>query len=923
MTQLDSLIGALVPLSNYDIVSKDSVKNKPVFKIEFIGEEPFIKVVDNNRKGLNSADQKIFDEIKRLSHSNDFFGMEENNSMKVSLWDAPYLLNMLRNSVIKGKNKNLTFVDLPNNLMLKISTSEKSDDAHLKMIFRIGEEEYENFMFLGETNIYCNDTVYEVSSVGANFRHIKSLIASVKKKDLESYLTIFLSYVNNITPELNGTPAKWINTPEQSIPTLFLEKVAVDKALYLRTGLSIDSLPESFPEKITPVLTASVDDRSGIIVRPVELCDIENLTDALDGIIQKNAPNHKAKKEIYRDGNFFIIPAETAGPFLLFSLPDVLQNFRLVGSEKLKEYKVVSVFPKLKLKLSPGIDFLEGTSDIIIGEETFTIADILNQYAKKRYVQLSDGNRGIIDGAYIARLQRLFRNRDKKGRIRVDIFNLNEVEELLQSKLEGEVANHSRSVLNGFNNIKKLRKPKFKVDAVLRPYQIEGVKWLKYLYDNKLGGCLADDMGLGKTLQTTALLSIIYPSAKRPSLIVMPRSLLFNWEKELSRFAPSLTFSTYYGTGRNLENAMKSQVVLTTYAMVRNDIMNLKDHKFQCVILDESQNIKNFSSQTTLAVQLLDSEHRLALSGTPMENNLTEIYSLFRFLNPTMFGSIENFNSSFTYPIQKYGDKAASHCLRRKIYPFILRRLKKDVLVDLPDRINLTRYVEMSERQKKLYEERRISYKKQIEEAIASEGVNKSQFLIFQALNELRRIASVPEYLSDGTIPSPKIEELMQLLSESISNQHKSVVFFNFLSGLEIVMKRLEDMGVEFETMTGSTSAGERKRIVERFQSDPECKVMLLTLKVGGVGLNLTAADMVYIFEPWWNKAVEEQAINRLHRIGQRSVVNAFSLITVDTIEEKILQLQEQKSELFNELIGADNSSSKHLSEKDIDFILS
>ena len=274
-------------------------------------------------------------------------------------------------------------------------------------------------------------------------------------------------------------------------------------------------------------------------------------------------------------------------------------------------------------------------------------------------------------------------------------------------------------MLQGFNRLKRKKRPPYRVNATLRPYQVEGVKWLKYLYDNNLGGCLADDMGLGKTLQTIALLSMVYPGCPEPTLIIMPRSLLFNWEKELDRFAPDITHSTYYGTDRNLEEALRANVVLTTYAVARNDVMKLKDIKFRCIVLDESQNIKNISSQTAMAVQTLTSEHRFALSGTPMENNLTELYSLFCFLNPAMFGTAEDFNSSYTYPIQKYGDKDAAASLRRKIFPFILRRLKRDVLKDLPDRIDRTIYVEMSDAQARLYNERRLSYRRQITESIA------------------------------------------------------------------------------------------------------------------------------------------------------------------------------------------------------------
>lgn len=927
--QFDSLFSYMTPVRGEFFARERGASKKAVFTLAVYEGEPFIEIKQPDLRpgSLTTAEQRLYEEIVRIAQGNDIFGLTDKISSlsKVSLWETPYLVNMMKGiSTIEDSNGDLlTFCDEPVYTILKLTFNESKDRVASTIVLKTEEGEAENPVFLDDVTVKCGPTLYSVKSVGSNYSRIASLLTEMDREVLESYLSLFLTYVGNVIPELDGVAAKRSKTPEHSVATLFFEKVASDKALYLRVASTIDSLGNSLPPGFEPTFVARLNADGSLSVHPVEGCEIEERADSLENLINASAPDKRARGEIYRDGNFFIIPEATAGPFLLRHLPQVLAEFRLVGSEKLREYKVVATYPKLNLKLSSGIDFLEGEGDITIEGEKFTIGDILNQYARKKYVQLSDGNRGILDETYIQRLQRLFRRKDKEGRIRVTLFDLPEVEELIQSKITGKFANKSRSILEGFNGLKDKAVPKYKVKATLRPYQDEGVKWMKYLYDNKLGGCLADDMGLGKTLQTIAVLSMVYPKSKLPSLIVMPRSLLFNWEKELRRFAPKLKSHTYYGPDRNLEEALKANVILTTYGMVRSDAMQLKDHKFECVVLDESQNIKNTSAQVTLAVQMLDTEHRFGLSGTPIENNLTELYSLFRFLNPAMFGTIDDFNASYTYPIQKYGDKDATESLRRKIFPFILRRLKKDVLDDLPDRIDLVRYVEMSEQQKRLYEERRQSYRQQIGEAIARDGIHKSQFMMLQALGELRRIASVPESISGQKVSSPKIEELVESLTEAVSNGHKSVVFFNFLAGLEIVMERLEKLGIRYETMTGSTPASARKRIVERFQSDPDCVVMLLTLKVGGVGLNLTAADTVYIFEPWWNKAAEEQAINRLHRIGQKATVSSFSLITVGTIEEKILQLQEQKSQLFNDLISADGSTSKQLTEQDIEFILS
>ncbi|MEM9849079.1 MAG: DEAD/DEAH box helicase, partial [Bacteroidota bacterium] len=323
---------------------------------------------------------------------------------------------------------------------------------------------------------------------------------------------------------------------------------------------------------------------------------------------------------------------------------------------------------------------------------------------------------------------------------------------------------------------------------------------------------------------------------------------------------------------------------------------------------------------TTKAIMLLKSDHRLALSGTPVENNLGELYSLFRFLNPTMFGTLNNFGKNYLTPIQKYGDKSAMQHLRKKIYPFILRRLKKDVLKDLPDKIEQTLYVEMSDQQQKLYEQRRQFYQVAINSQIAEKGVQGSQFFIFQALNELRQIASVPENLSDGKIPSPKRELLQEQLLDTVANGHKALVFANYLSAVELISEAVESAGIGYVSMTGATR--NRQKLVDRFQNDPDCRVFIMTLKTGGTGLNLTAADTIFIFDPWWNVAAENQAIDRAHRIGQKNTVLAYKLITQGTIEEKILKLQEVKKELFDSIITTDGSATKSLTEEDINFIL-
>ncbi|MEA1973436.1 MAG: DEAD/DEAH box helicase, partial [Candidatus Cloacimonadota bacterium] len=355
--------------------------------------------------------------------------------------------------------------------------------------------------------------------------------------------------------------------------------------------------------------------------------------------------------------------------------------------------------------------------------------------------------------------------------------------------------------------------------------------------------------------------------------------------------------------------------------IMRNDIQILSKKKFLYLILDESQKIKNTATKISKAVMLLNGKHRLALSGTPIENNLRELYSLFRFLNPAMFGSLKEFDKYYTIPIQKNNDETVMNELRRKIYPFILRRLKKDVAKDLPPKMEQTLYIEMDSAQKKYYEQRRAFFVESIKSQVGKNGIKKSQFFIFQALSELRQIATMPELKNESLKSSAKKEMLIEQIQDVSAIGHKALVFSNYVGTLEIISEELNKAGIEHLVMTGSTR--DRKTLVQRFQDDNEIKVFLMTLKTGGVGLNLTKADYVYLLDPWWNVAAENQAVDRTHRIGQKKTVFSYKMITKDTIEEKILLLQQKKAELFDNIISSDGASVKFLSESDIDYLLS
>lgn len=902
----------------------------------------WVSTVDNKMKpvvvdyhDMSGEESVVLRSIEHIRERDLFrveWGAESGDTDSVNLGEHPQLIYQLIRcgNLVASDGKPIRVSQENTQLILRLDKQEKGKNTLLQPSLSLGTTDTEHTEPQADTDpmlltdcfaLACN-TIHPIAPLGDNYAQLKFFLAPIDSSMIQEYLSVLYSYIDNIEVSYASYT---IERQEQEVkprPTLLFEKVDADHTLYMRLVEQLKGLPVDFTNRFNLSSMASLADDHRITVRRVASMSLDDYADTLRKLIVKHAPNRESAKQVYYDDDYlFIIPESVAAPFLLSALPQLLSDYQLIGADKLRDYKVRPVMPKLKVRLSSGIDFLEGEASVELGDEQFTLGQLLAQYNKRHYVELSDGNRAIIDDGYMRRLERIFtRKKGKDGNVKVSFFDLPEIENLLNRQLEGEVFRHHREVYEGFNTLakQKLKTPKLK--ASLRPYQQEGIKWMKYLYDNNLGGCLADDMGLGKTVQTIGLLTLVYPKVTKPTLIVMPKSLLFNWQNELQRFAPQLSVYTYYAGERDLKAAMKCQVILTTYALVRNDVDQLRRKAFHMVILDESQNIKNTTSQTTQATLLLKADHRLALSGTPIENNLTELYSLFRFLNPTMFGTADDFNKQYTYPIQRDDDKDAMASLRRKIFPFMLRRLKRDVLKDLPDRIEQTLYVEMSPEQAEFYERRRLYYYEQVSKTIAVEGVQKSQFIMFQALSELRRIASVPESLSDGMIASPKLEQLMDAVGDAVENGHKVVVFFNFIAGLELAGERLEQMGIDFCTMTGSTR--DRRSIVERFQNDRGCRVMLMTLKTGGVGLNLTAADTVFIFEPWWNKAAEEQAINRLHRFGQKANVLSYSLITKSTIEEKIQLLQQQKADLFEGLVSADTSTAKHLSEEDIQFIL-
>lgn len=766
--------------------------------------------------------------------------------------------------------------------------------------------------------IYSQGTFYKVDIEEDTQFPLIDLFQKIDKYELESYATLILKNYKNIDLKYEDYETV-VSEERNAIPQIIIEKISFDNSLYIKINSIISTMDYEFFTKnqIETVLTVNELERK----LEISKINLENLSSDMFEIVKVLTKLQKSiglKSSYYIDNeNFIILNEELAKEFVKKELLQLTGKYSIIGTDRLRKYNIKAVRPKLSGRFSYNLDYFEGEVEVEIEGEKFSIQQLLNNYKKDEYIVLSDGTNALINREYIEKLQRVFKEEDGE-KIKVSFFDMPIVQDMIDEKAFKNDFMGSKDFFEGINELPTEEIEYPKLNATLRDYQKYGYKWLKYLTDNNLGACLADDMGLGKTLQAIALLSNLHEEKKKKSIVIMPKSLIYNWENEIKKFSPKLKVGVYYGINRDFSSLKKVDVILTTYGTIRNDIENLLEHKFDLLILDESQNIKNINSQTTKAVLLLNAKKRVALSGTPIENNLLELYSLFRFLNPEMFGSVQRFTNSYILPIQKYSDTSTIEELKKKIYPFLLRRVKKEVLEDLPDKIEKLVYVDMNDEHRKFYEERRKYYYSLLEKNTSSQG-NFDKFFVLQAINELRHIVSSPE-LETKKIISSKKEVLIENVIEAIENNHKVLVFVNYLSSIESICESLKENKIKYLKMTGQTK--DRQNLVDKFQSDSRYKVFVMTLKTGGVGLNLVSADTIFIYDPWWNTTVENQAIDRAYRLGQDKTVFAYKMIMRNTIEEKILKLQEIKNKLLDDLISEDNLSTKNLSKNDIEFIL-
>lgn len=641
--------------------------------------------------------------------------------------------------------------------------------------------------------------------------------------------------------------------------------------------------------------------------------------------------------DMQRAGHSYALAAEAVlAHSWFFRFMDVMQEqgVEVLGFESLKQLRISTYKPETEVRVSSGIDWFDTEVSLRFGEQQVSLAEVKRAVANKQsFVPLQDGSIGLLPEEWLKKYSLLIKlGEAKDGKLRLRKFHFSVLDTLLaevdedsvMQELEEKKQQLAAIIDRDFSDMP----PPENLKASLRPYQLAGFQWLAFLAEAGWGGILADDMGLGKTVQALAyMLQYATQNPEARFMVVCPTTLMYNWEAEIQKFSPTLTRCIHHGPKRAHRANMlpDCQLVITTYGTMRSDIRWLKDILFDYVILDESQAIKNPQSQAAKASLLLQARHKLALSGTPVQNNTFDLFAQMNFLNPGLLGSREFFANEFATPIDKFREEDITQQLKQLVYPFMLRRTKEQVAKDLPEKTETVLYCEMGSEQRKIYNAFRNTYKAQILGMIDERGIERATFHILQGLTRLRQICDSPAILNvDEPLPnhSIKAEELIREITENVGN-HKALVFSQFLGMLAIIRKQLEAAGIAYAYFDGQSSTKEREMAIQEFQTQENCRVFLISLKAGGVGLNLTAADYVYLVDPWWNPAVEQQAIDRTHRIGQTKNIFAYRLICKDTVEEKMLILQERKRALAADLVTDDNAMLKRLTPEDIAFLLS
>lgn len=601
------------------------------------------------------------------------------------------------------------------------------------------------------------------------------------------------------------------------------------------------------------------------------------------------------------------------------------QDIRVLGFNDLKDNKLNPNAAKISIEVISGLDWFETGVKISYGKQQVSLKHLAKALRNKsKFVELGDGTMGVLPEEWIAKLSAYLEAGEVVEEVvrtpKVNLLSIDALyeDEMLTAPVRMELKNF-RTKLDNFNVIGQEQVPET-FQGELRHYQQEGLNWLSFLDEFGFGGCLADDMGLGKTIQVIAFLLLQKENGRKtPSLIIVPATLIFNWQAELRKFAPSLKMHTIYGADRDkhADDFDKYDVVLSSYGTILQDVRHLKHFRFNYIFLDESQTIKNPNSQRYRAIALLKSRSKVMLTGTPLENNTFDLYAQFSLACPGLLGTRQHFKDQYVLPIDKFNDTRKATELQRIIRPFLLRRTKKQVATELPEKTEMLIYCEMGDEQRKVYDSYKLEYRNYLMSQKSDELAGQTMHIL-KGMTLLRQICNSPVLISNDVYfgsASAKIDTLMEEI-EGKSGEHKILVFSSFVGMLDLVRAELQQRKIGYSYLTGQTT--KREAEVKRFMEQADIRVFLISLKAGGTGLNLTEADYVYLIDPWWNPAAEQQAIDRVYRIGQQKHVVAVRLICPDTIEDKIMQLQQRKQRLVEDLIKTEGNLLKTLSKGEL-----
>lgn len=604
------------------------------------------------------------------------------------------------------------------------------------------------------------------------------------------------------------------------------------------------------------------------------------------------------------------------------------QGYEIDQPETANQKRYVFGVARINLEVSENNDWFDINAFVYFGSFKVPFIRLKNHILNQiREFVLPTGEIAVIPEKWFSEYGNLLRFSEGGENLKLRPHHIGLIQELAESDLASVTMSRRLQKLTNFEELEDIAPPQY-FDGSLRLYQKAGYNWFHFLKNFRFGGCLADDMGLGKTIQTLSLLQkhkedTEAAGSKSTSLIIMPTSLIYNWLNEAKKFTPQLKLMVHTGATRNktMEAFSNYDVVVTTYGISRIDIEMLKSYFFEYIILDESQNIKNPSSKAYLAVKQLKSRYKLILSGTPVENSVNDLWAQMSFINPGLLGAQQFFQNEFVIPIEKKKDEDKAKKLQALIKPFVLRRTKEQVAPELPPKTENLFYCQMSEEQENVYEKVKSVYRNELLRSLDDGTFAKTQLQVLQGLVKLRQIANHPLMVDkDYKGDSGKFENVVHMLSNVLDGGHKVLIFSQFVKHLSIYRDYFDTEDIPYLYLDGGTQ--NRGDVVKQFQEDEKKRVFLISIRAGGVGLNLTEADYVFILDPWWNPAVEQQAIDRAHRIGQTKNVFIYKFITKDSVEEKILALQQRKLSVARALITTEDSFIKSLSVEDIKEIL-